>query len=228
MSKLKHLGIIMDGNRRWAKNKNLPALEGHKAGYEKVKEVGKWCIDRGIEVLTVYAFSTENWNRSKDEVKYLMILLKVASKEGVEEFNKLGIRINILGSTQGLDKKIMKSINNIQEKTKNNMKGVLNICFNYGGRLEIVEAIREIVKNGFSPEEINEDLVTQFTWLKNQPEPDLIIRTSGEQRLSGFLTWSSVYSELYFTSCTWPAFNEKELDKAIEDFNARHRRFGGN
>lgn len=228
MSKLEHLAIIMDGNRRWAKKRNLPTLEGHKKGYEKIKEVGKWCIDKGIKTLTVYAFSTENWSRSKEEVKYLMNLSNRAFTEEVEEFNRLGIKVNILGSRQDLDKKILKNIHNIQEKTKDNAKGVLNICFNYGGRLEIVEAVREIVEKGFKPEEITEELITQFTWLKDQPEPDLIIRTSGEQRLSGFLTWSSVYSEFYFPSCSWPSFDESELDRAIETFNNRHRRFGGN
>jgi len=228
MSELNHLAIIMDGNRRWAKRNNLPTQKGHLEGYERVKDVGKWCIEKGIKTLTIYAFSTENWNRSKDEVSYLMKLLTSAFNDEVEKFSELGIKVNIKGTREGLDKKVLKSINKIQEMTKDNSEGTLNICLNYGGRLEIVEAVKEIVKKGYKEEEITEDLIDQHTWFADQPDPDLIVRTSGEQRLSGFLTWSSVYSEFYFPECTWPEFNESELDKAIEEYNRRHRRFGGN
>ncbi len=228
MSALTHLGIIMDGNRRWAKESNLNSYEGHKKGYEKLKEVGQWCIDKGITTLTVYAFSTENWNRSKEEVGYLMKLLSKVFTEEVEEFNKRGIRIKVIGSKEKLSEKIKKEITNVEEKTKENKKGTLNLCFNYGGRVEIVEAVKKIVKEGLSPDEIGEDTITKYTWMGEQKDPDLILRTSGEQRLSGFLTWQSVYSEFYFTKCHWPAFSEEDLDKTIEEFNHRNRRFGGN
>ena len=227
MSELNHLAIIMDGNRRWAKSNNLSTFEGHSAGYEKLKEVGKWCIGKGIKTLTVYAFSIENWNRNEKEVSYLMKLLRNVFNDEVSEFSKLGVRVNVIGSRSKLKKKVLESIDKIQEMTKDNTEGVLNLCINYGGRLEIVEAVKDIVKKGYKGEDITEELIDEHTWFADQPAPDLIIRTSGEQRLSGFLTWASVYSEFYFPKCTWPEFDESELDKAIEEYNNRHRRFGG-
>ncbi len=227
MSKLKHLAIILDGNRRWAKEKGLPVFKGHGAGYERIKDVCRWCIKRDIEILTVYAFSTENWNRSKEEVKYLMILLNKAFSDDIEELNNLGIKVNIIGSRDKISPTIKKNIEKIEEKTKNNKKIVLNICFNYGGRLEIIEAVKDIIMEGTKPEEVSEELISNHIWFKGQPDPDLVIRTSGEQRLSGFLTWTSVYSELYFPRCYWPDFDEKELDKTIAEFEKRNRRFGG-
>ncbi len=228
MSNLKHLAIILDGNRRWAKEKGLPTFEGHKAGYDRIKDVSRWCLERNIKILTVYAFSTENWNRSKEEVKYLMTLMNKAFSEELEELNKLGFKINIIGSRDRISKNIKKNIEKIENETKNNKKAILNICFNYGGRLEIVEAVKKIVEDGIEVDKINEELISKYIWFKGQPEPDLIIRTSGEKRLSGFLTWTSVYSELYFPHCYWPDFDEKELDKAIKEFEKRNRRFGAN
>lgn len=226
MSKLKHLAIILDGNRRWAKGKGLPTFMGHKSGYERIKDICKWCVKRDIKVLTVYAFSTENWNRSKKEVKYLMTLLNKTFSEDTEEFNKLGLKVNVIGSKDRISSQIKKNIEKIEKETKNNKKMVLNICFNYGGRLEIVEAVKKIIKEGIEPEQVSEELINKYIWFKGQPEPDLIVRTSGEKRLSGFLTWTSVYSELYFPSCFWPDFDEKELDKTITEFERRNRRFG--
>ncbi len=226
MSNLKHLAIILDGNRRWARERGLSTFEGHREGYERIKDVSKWCLERNIKILTVYAFSTENWNRSKEEVKYLMTLMNKAFSEELEELNKLGFKINIIGSRDRISKTIKKNIEKIENETKNNKKAILNICFNYGGRLEIVEAVKKIVEEGIEVEKINEELIGKYIWFKGQPEPDLIVRTSGEKRLSGFLTWTSVYSELYFPRCYWPDFDEKELDKAIKEFNKRNRRFG--
>ncbi|MBP6921906.1 di-trans,poly-cis-decaprenylcistransferase [Candidatus Dojkabacteria bacterium] len=226
MSNLKHLAIILDGNRRWARERGLSTFEGHRVGYERIKDVSKWCLERNIKILTVYAFSTENWNRSKEEVKYLMTLMNKAFSEELEELNKLGFKINIIGSRDRISKTIKKNIEKIENETKNNKKAILNICFNYGGRLEIVEAVKKIVEEGIEVEKINEELIGKYIWFKGQPEPDLIVRTSGEKRLSGFLTWTSVYSELYFPRCYWPDFDEKELDKAIKEFNKRNRRFG--
>jgi len=227
MATINHLGIIMDGNRRWARSQGLSPQQGHKKGYDKLSEVGEWCLKRGIKILTVYAFSTENWKREKKEVDFLMNLLKKALTEDIDKFNKNGIRIKSIGSKERLEKDIIESINKIEEKTAGNSKRTLNLCFNYGGRLELVEAVREIVKKGFKPEEITEELITQHTWMGDIGDPELIIRTSGEKRLSGFLTWQSVYSEFYFTDVHWPDFSEKELDKAIEDFENRNRKFGG-
>ena len=226
MSNLKHLAIILDGNRRWARERGLSTFEGHRVGYERIKDVSKWCLERNIKILTVYAFSTENWNRSKEEVKYLMTLMNKAFSEELEELNKLGFKINIIGSRDRISKTIKKNIEKIENETKNNKKAILNICFNYGGRLEIVEAVKKIVEEGIEVEKINEELIGKYIWFKGQPEPDLIVRTSGEKRLSGFLTWTSVYSELYFPRCYWPDFDEKELDKAIKEFERRNRRFG--
>ncbi len=228
MTTVKHLGIIMDGNRRWAKENNLEPYEGHQKGSDKLQEVGRWCAKKGIKTLTIYAFSTENWDRSKKEVDYLMKLLSRAFTQDLEEFNKRGIQVKIVGSKSNLSSKIIKDMGHIMNATKNNKDGVLNICFNYGGRLEIVEAIQEIVEKGYKPHEIDEKLITKYTWMGEQEDPDLIIRTSGEQRLSGFLTWQSVYSEFYFTTCHWPDFSEKDLDLALKEFENRQRRFGGN
>ncbi|HRX44280.1 MAG TPA: polyprenyl diphosphate synthase [Candidatus Dojkabacteria bacterium] len=228
MSKLKHLAIILDGNRRWARERGLPTFEGHRVGYEKIKDVCRWYLKRDIQVLTVYAFSTENWNRSKEEVKYLMTLLNKAFSEETKEFNKLGIKVNVIGSKDRISSNIKKNIEKIEKETKNNKKMVLNICFNYGGRLEIVEAVKNIIKEGLEPEQISEEVINKHIWFRGQPEPDLIVRTSGEKRLSGFLTWTSVYSELYFPRCFWPDFDEEQLDKAIAEFEKRNRRFGAN
>jgi len=226
MSQLKHLAIIMDGNRRWAKSKGLPISDGHRWGYEKIKEVGKWCLDKGITTLTVYAFSTENWNRDKSEVDYLMNLLHQALITEIEKFNQLGIKLKIIGSQENLSKKLIEAIATAENQTKNNNKGTLNICLNYGGRLEIVEAIKKIIKKQIPIEEIDEKIVTENLWLAGQPDPDLIIRTSGEQRLSGFLTWESVYSELLFIDKYWPDFSQADLEEAIKNYQQRQRRFG--
>lgn len=228
MSKVNHLAIIMDGNRRWAKEHNLPGLEGHRRGYEKLKEVGDWCLARGIKTLTVYAFSTENWHREQAEVDYLMDLLYMAMTTEVAEFNRRGIKLNIIGSREKLSEKLIQAIAEAEAGTKNNAKGVLNICLNYGGRLEIVEAVKKIVGQGVPADSITEKIISDNIWLAGQADPDLIIRTSGEQRLSGFLTWQSVYSELYFCRKHWPDFSEADLDEAIGEYENRGRRFGGN
>ncbi len=218
----------MDGNRRWARENNLTERQGHQQGYNKLIEVGDWCLERGINILTVYAFSTENWKRSTKEVEFLLKLLTKALTEETERFNKKGIKIRIVGSREKLSKGLIKNIEKVEKETKDNSKGILNLCFNYGGRLEIVEAVKKIIKKGFKPEEINEDLITEHTWIGKQEDPELILRTSGEKRLSGFLTWQSVYSEFYFANCHWPAFTENDLDLMIEDFKNRNRKFGGN
>lgn len=228
MSNIQHLAIIMDGNRRWAKEHGLPSLEGHRRGYDKMKEVGDWCLVRGIKYFTVYAFSTENWNREKKEINYLMGLFQMALTKEIPIFMKKEIRLRVIGRRQELSERLQKATIKAEEATKNNNKGTLNLAINYGGRLEIVEAVKKIIKKKINPSKITDKLISENIWLAGQPDPDLIIRTSGEQRLSGFLTWESVYSELYFVKCHWPDFSEKDLDKAIDDYNNRHRRFGGN
>lgn len=228
MQQVKHIAFIMDGNRRWAKDKGLPTLEGHRRGYNKMKEVGDWCIQRGIEYITVYAFSTENWKRSQEEVDYLMRLLEDALTKELHEFTKRGIRLKVIGSRDRLPESVVKAIDHAEKETANNTKGTLNMAINYGGRLEIVEAVKKIVDQKKSSTDIDEGLISDNIWTAGQPDPDIVVRTSGEQRLSGFLTWQAVYSELFFIENHWPGFTEKDLDGILDDYNNRNRRFGGN
>lgn len=224
----KHIGIIMDGNRRWARSRGLPTLLGHRKGYQIAMKVGEWCLDRGVKILTIYAFSTENWNRAKKEVSYLMQLLKLALTDEIENLHKKGIQVRVIGIKKGLSKDIQEAIKTAMDKTKNNTRGILNIALNYGGRVEIVEAVKKIMQQKYKPAQVTENLISRNIFTADLPDPDLIIRTSGEQRLSGFLTWQSVYSELLFVDKHWPAFTEKDIDYAIEEFARRNRRYGGN
>lgn len=224
----KHIGIIMDGNRRWAKQKGIPTLFGHKKGYQIAMKVGEWCLKRGVKILTIYAFSTENWDRSKREVSYLMKLLKRALTEEIERLHQKGIQIRVIGIKKGLSQDILEAIKKAMAKTKRNTKGILNIALNYGGRVEIIEAMKKIVQKKYKPSQITEGLVNKYIFTAGLPDPDLIIRTSGEQRISGFLTWQSVYSEFLFIKKHWPAFTEKDIDFAIKEYAHRQRRFGGN
>ena len=225
-SKIRHLGIIMDGNRRWARKRGLPTLLGHKKGYDRVLEVGKWCLDRGIGVLTVWAFSTENWNRSKEEVNYLMDLLKKALTNDVMKFHRLGIRIKILGRLKELPINLQRACHEAMKLTGKNTKGILNIGLNYGGQAEIVDAANKLIKDRVK--KVTPEVFQKYLYDPGMPSPDLIIRTSGEQRTSGFLLWESAYSELLFINHAWPEFSEKDLDNAIAEFSRRNRRFGGN
>jgi undecaprenyl diphosphate synthase len=225
--KPRHLGLILDGNRRWAKKHNLPSVEGHRRGlYDALIPILKACSDRGIDILTIYCFSTENWNRSKEELAYLMKLFEIIFKDKLKEVTKDGIRINVIGRLEDFPVKIQELAQKAMENTKDNKKGVLNIAMSYGGRAEIVDATRQIIKDGLSPEEINEEKFAEYIYEEGQPDPDLIIRTGGELRLSNFMMWQSAYSELYFTDTYLPDFTEKDLDAALEDFASRKRRYG--
>ena len=222
-----HLGIIIDGNRRWARERNLPTLEGHRRGYEKIKKTGEWALEKGIKILTIYCFSTENWNRSKAEVNYLMRLLGLAlSKKNIEGYHKKGIKVRIIGRKGRLPKSLQEKAEKAEKLTQNNKKGVLNLAISYGGRLEIVEAVKSIIKKKILADKITEDLINQNLWTMGIPYPDLIIRSGGEQRLSNFLTWQSAYSELCFIDKYWPDFTESDLDKALINYSQRQRRFG--
>ncbi len=222
-----HIGFIVDGNRRWARAKGLPTFEGHRRGYDKLKKVGKWCKEKGVKILTVYVFSAENWNRSKDEVSYLMRLLKRAlSEKEIDHFHKEGVKLQVIGQKERLAKPLQEVIKKAEAKTKKNKEGIFILAISYGGYVDILEAIKKIVKKKIPPEKITEKVVSQNLWTAGLPYPDLIIRTSGEQRLSGFLTWQSAYSELYFYKKHWPDFSEKDLDKALKDYSHRQRRFG--
>lgn len=225
--KINHLGIIMDGNRRWAKEQGLPPMNGHQIGYEKLKEVGDWCLEEGIKVLTVFAFSTENWKRPKIEVDFLMALLEKGLRDEINEFLEKGIQLRVSGRLSELPESLQKAIAGAVEKTKENTKGILNILINYGGRAEIIDAVKKIVNSGVSEEEISEDLISANMYQNDLGDPEFIIRTSGEQRMSGFLTWQNVYSEYYFCNNHWPAFSREDLSKALDVFYKRERRFGG-
>jgi undecaprenyl diphosphate synthase len=222
----KHIGIIMDGNRRWARDRGVTSLEGHKAGYEKVKRIAEACFDRGITMATFFAFSTENWDRPPEEVSYLMKLLALALRQEAAELHRKNIRLMVIGRPEGLPAEIRAGIAHAHELTKNNSRGTMVLAINYGGRAEIVDAVKKIITTGMKPVQVTEETVSHNLYSPFIPDPDLIIRTSGELRTSGFLLWESAYSELYFSKKYWPDFSEKDLDEAIEEYSRRQRRFG--
>jgi undecaprenyl diphosphate synthase len=222
----RHIAIIMDGNRRWAKNKGLPPMEGHRQGYEQFKKISEYCNKIGVKILTVYAFSLENWKRSKTEVFYLMNLLKRGLQEQRDFFIKNKVRLNVIGQIEKLPFDLKKLVLKIMEETKDNKERILNLAISYGGREEIIEAVKKIIKEKITPQKINEKIFSQYLYTVGQPDPDIIIRTSGEQRLSGFLPWQSVYAELYFSPKLWPDFTGEDLEEAIKEFQNRQRRFG--
>ena len=226
-----HIAIIMGGNRRWAKANNLDVTQGHKEGAENLKRIAKFANKIGIKYMTVYAFSTENWKRTKEEVGALMKLLKFYIMDFFKSYDE-NIKINVIGRVKDLPKDIQEEIRKVEDKTKNNTGLVLNIAFNYGGRDEITTAVRKIVEkvqNGeINIEDINEQLISNCLYTAGEPDPDLLIRTSGEERISNFLPWQISYSEFVFTEKYWPEYGENELLESIAIFQKRTRRFGGN
>lgn len=225
-----HIAIILDGNRRWAKMRGLPTLQGHTEGADNLERIARYCSKIGVKYLTVYAFSTENWKRTKEEVGYLMNLMADYINSFEVRFKDSNAIIKLVGDIDRLPKKLQDSIIKIEEKTKNNTGLTLNLCINYGGREEIVNATKVIASKVSSGElkltNINEGMFSTYLRTGNTPDPELFIRAGGEKRLSGFLLWQSSYSELYFSDVLWPDFNEIELDKAINEFNNRKRNFG--
>ena len=228
----KHIAIIMDGNRRWAKAKGKPASFGHKEGAKTLEKIVRYANKIGLEYITVYAFSTENWKRAEEEVKALMMLLQNYLDDYSKRADTENIRVKILGDISALSDGMQKSIIKCMERTKNNTGVTFNIALNYGGRDEIVRAVKEIVsqveEGKIKIDEINEEMISENLYTKNEPDPDLVIRTSGELRLSNFLPWQTVYSELLFIQKTWPEFNEEDLDNAILEYQKRTRKFGAN
>ena len=228
----KHIAIILDGNRRWAKSKGKPASFGHKTGADTLEKIVRYANKIGIKYLTAYVFSTENWKRSQEEVSALMMILQNYLDDFGKRADLENIKINIIGNPNRLSEKMQKSINNCMERTKNNTGIVFNIALNYGGRDEIVRAVRTIAekaqKGEISPEEITENTISENLYTRNQPDPDLVIRTSGEERISNFLLWQIAYSEFLFVQKNWPDFTEEDLDKAIEEYQKRTRKFGAN
>jgi undecaprenyl diphosphate synthase len=225
-SQIKHVAFILDGNRRWAAEHGLPKLEGHKKGYENLKVIAEACFDRGIEVVSTYIFSTENWNRTRMEVNYLMDLAYKIFQSDLDELSQKGFKIVWSGTPEKLSKKIKLAIERTLEETKNNTKGTLNVCFNYGGQQEIAEAVKKIVNSGVSVDSIDAETVRAHLFHPELPAPDLIVRTSGEQRLSNFLLWDSAYAELMFVPQFWPDFDVAALDEVIAEYQRRSRRFG--
>lgn len=223
----RHVAIIMDGNGRWAKERGLPRVAGHRAGTENLREIIRASARLGIEYLTLYAFSTENWSRPKAEVKGLMHILSDVIDREIDELNKEGARLVHIGHLKGLSKALQKKVKQAIELTRDNKRIKIVLAFNYGGRDEIICAIRRMLADQVAPEDVDAALVSEYLFTSNLPDPDLVIRTSGEQRTSNFLTWQTVYSEWYFSEVYWPDFNETELRRAIEAFTQRDRRFGG-
>lgn len=224
----KHIGIIMDGNRRWAKQRGLSASEGHRAGLEALSRVVEAAADRGVSIVTVYAFSTENFKkRSAAEIAGLFELLVTGLSREVKRMKKIGVQLDFLGEIKRLPERVQRNMKQAMTLLKDNERVKCNIMFNYGGRTEIVRAIQEMIASGKSAKDINEEMVQQHLYTKGQPDPDLIIRTGGELRISNFLIWQMSYSELYFTDTLWPDFDAKALDLALDEYARRARRFGG-
>lgn len=219
-----HIAIIMDGNGRWAKRRGLPRTFGHKEGAATLRKIVEYAGNIGVKYLTVYAFSTENWKRSKEEVEALMFLFKSYMRNEKKVLMKNNVRFMVSGRSEGVSNSLLKEIENLQEATSKNTGIVLNLAFNYGGRTEIVDAVNKIIASG--EKEVNEETFRRYLY-RDLPDPELLIRTSGELRISNFLLWQIAYSEIYVTETLWPDFDGRELDRAIESYNGRDRRFGG-
>ena len=220
-----HLAIIMDGNGRWAKRNGLPRIEGHRHGAQKAEEIVEWCAELGIKYVTLYTFSTENWKRPEEEVKFLFSLLVQMLHEKFNRMMEQGVRIRFCGLVNQLPLEIANVCRDFEQKTKDNQKIQAILALNYGGRREIIDAINKVIQNNIN--QIDENTFRNYLYLPDVPDPDLVIRTSGELRISNFLLWQIAYSELYFTEVLWPDFSKEDLLKAIENFENRHRRFGG-
>ena len=220
------MGLIIDGNRRWAKQQKLSSLEGHRCGYENLKKIIKASVSKGIKYVSVYVFSIENWDRSSHEVDYLMKLMLHMTKKDINEFHKEGIRIKIIGTKKGLPKQIEAAIKNAENKTKFNNRGTLLLCFNYSGQVEIAEAVAGLIRDAIKSGDITPKKIDQYLYAPDTPPLDLVIRTSGEQRISNFMLWRIAYAEFLFVNKYWPAFTTKDLDAALENYATRNRRFG--
>jgi undecaprenyl diphosphate synthase len=221
-----HIGIIMDGNGRWAQEHGLPRLEGHRAGTENIRRVLEACDEYGIKIVTIYAFSTENWQRPLEEVRGLMGILERVLEREVENFHRKGVKLRHIGELEGLSDKLRKAVLDAIELTKENDRLILNVAFNYGGRAEIVHAVQKMLEEKARRGDVDEELFSNYLYTAGLPDPDLIIRTGGEMRLSNFLIWQSAYSEYYSTPTYWPDFDKEELRKALWAYSQRDRRFG--
>jgi len=222
-----HVAIIMDGNGRWAKQRGLPRVAGHRAGTENLRTIIRASAEFGIKYLTLYAFSTENWSRPRAEINGLMRILSDVIDRELDELNEEGARLVHIGHLEELSKTLQNKVQHAIDLTSDNQGITIVLAFNYGGRDEIMHAVKHMLQDNVAPEDVTMDLISQYMFTSDIPDPDLVIRTSGEKRTSNFLTWQSVYSEWYFTPVYWPDFNKEELRKALVDYATRHRRFGG-
>ena len=222
----KHIAIIMDGNGRWALARGLPRMAGHRAGTENLRRIIEACIEFGIQYLTIYAFSTENWGRPKEEVEGLMKIFEDVIDRELQELHDQGVQLRHIGHLDRLDPTFRQKVLHALEFTKNNTRLVLNVAFNYGGRDEIVQAIQRMMKDGITPEDVTDELVSQYLYTAGVPDPDMIIRTSGELRGSNFLLWQGAYSEWFFPEVYWPDFDKEQLRLALQEYSHRERRYG--
>jgi undecaprenyl diphosphate synthase len=222
-----HVAIIMDGNGRWAQSRGLPRLSGHRAGTENLRQIISASVEFGVKYLTIYAFSTENWDRPKSEVQGLMHIVEDVIDKELKELHKEGVQLRHIGRLERLNPNLRKKVLSAIELTKNNDRLILNVAFNYGGRDEIIYAIQNMIKDGVQPEEVDNDLIDEYLFTAGTPDPDLIIRTSGEFRVSNFLIWQSAYSEWYVTPTYWPDFDKDCYQKALDEYAHRDRRYGG-
>ncbi len=221
-----HVAIIMDGNGRWALSRGLPRLAGHRAGVENLRRIITACVEFGIQHLTIYAFSTENWGRPREEVDGLLFILNEVLDRELDELNRQGVQLRHIGRLEGLSAGLQKKVRGAVELTRNNQKLILNVAFNYGGRDEIVYAIQQMLADGVKADEVDAELVSRYMFTAGQPDPDLIIRTAGELRVSNFLLWQGAYAEYYAANVYWPDFDKEQFRLALEQFGQRERRFG--
>ncbi|MBC7707851.1 di-trans,poly-cis-decaprenylcistransferase [Polaromonas sp.] len=221
-----HLGLILDGNRRWAKANGVSVAQGHRRGYQNLKTVARAALKYGVRYVSAYVFSTENWQRDQQEVRDIMSILKWVLKHEVKEFNKDNIRLRVIGSKAKLGAALLTAIHDAEKLTENNTAGTILLCLDYGGQQEIVDAVKRIAASGVDPADITADLIANNMYAPDVPPLDLIIRTSGEQRLSNFMTWEAAYSELAFNAKNWPEFSEADLQQAMDNYGQTHRRFG--
>jgi undecaprenyl diphosphate synthase len=221
-----HIAIIMDGNGRWARERGLPRMAGHKAGTDNIKRIIETAVEYNVQMLTLYAFSTENWRRPEDEVRGLMTILGQVIDREAMNLHRNGVQLRHVGSLQGIENHLRERIRYALDLTRENDRIVVNVAFNYGGRAEIVEAAKRMVRDGVAPEEITEELFSSYLYTAGAPDPDLIIRTGGEMRLSNFLIWQAAYAEYWSTPVYWPDFGKEDLHRAIAEYASRQRRFG--
>jgi len=221
-----HVAIIMDGNGRWAKKRGLPRSAGHRQGTENLRTIIRAAVEFGVEILTIYAFSTENWNRPRREVQLLLRILEMVIDRELRELNDKGVQIRHIGELDGIPERLQNKVVEACHTTKDNTTLILNVAFNYGGRDEIVHAVQQMMRDGIPVEEVTEERLSSYLYTSDLPDPDLIIRTSGEYRLSNFLIWQGSYAEYYYTDVLWPDFNRTCFYDALVDYSNRHRRFG--